>query len=82
MSIRSSLRNLTEAIILQSVEDLWDEGHKSECLTFFEREGFDICAGIAGIESSDRLRLIDMIRSATGISIETKGHLEHSSGGR
>jgi hypothetical protein len=80
MSIRSSLRNLTEAIILQSVEDLWDEALKNECLTFFEGEGFDICACIAGIKSSDRLRLIDIIRSSTGISIGTKGDIEYSVG--
>jgi len=82
MGIRSSLRNLSEAIILQSMEDLWDEGHKDDCRTFFEGEGFHICAGIADIESSDRLRLIDMIRSATGICIDTKGYREHSLGGR
>lgn len=62
MSANAVLMNLAEAIILQSVEDLWDEGYKSDSLRFFKGEGFGICAAMAGMKRYDRLKLLQMVR--------------------
>ncbi len=62
MSADAALMNLAEAIILQSVEDLWDEGYKSDSMRFFKGEGFGICAGMAGMKRYDRLKLLRLIR--------------------
>jgi len=64
-----SLKNLAESIILQSVEDLWDKRHSSDCMTFFKGEGFDICSRLAGIELQDRLKLLELIYGLTDVPI-------------
>lgn len=74
------LKNLAEAIILQSFEDLWDERHKADCMTFFGGEGFDICARIAQLNSSDRVKLISLVRGAAGISTNRRGAIEYFAG--
>lgn len=61
MSIDMGIRNLAEAVILQSIEDLWDKSNKSDCLAFFKGEGFNIFARIAGIKFSDRMKLLRLI---------------------
>ena len=81
------IRNLAEAIILQSIEDLWDLNHKSHCLTFFNGEGFNICAGVAGIKLSDRMKLLRLIVGSTGNPVEPLNRVrgdgnEYSIGGR
>ncbi len=55
------VKSLVEAIILQSIEDLWDERQKRDCLSFFNGDGFNICAGAAGINSSDQVKLLNLI---------------------
>jgi hypothetical protein len=59
-----SIRNLAEAIILQSVEDLYDKKQKRNCLTFFKGEGFCICAGLAGLKVSERKKLLKLIKTS------------------
>ena len=61
MSVNMGIRNLAEAVILQSIEDLWDKRHRSDCLAFFKGEGFNICARIAGIKFSGRMKLLRLI---------------------
>lgn len=61
MSVYTAMKTLAEAIILQSIEDLWDEGHKDDSLSFFRGEGFNMCAKMAGIRPDDRLRLLRLI---------------------
>jgi hypothetical protein len=53
--------HLAEAIILQSIEDLWNELHREDCKTFFNGGGFSICARIAGMGLSDKEKLLSMI---------------------
>ncbi|MBI4690605.1 MAG: hypothetical protein HY754_10120 [Nitrospirae bacterium] len=52
---------LAEAIILQSIEDLWHESLREDCVKFFRGNGFTICAGLAGMNLSDREKLLRMI---------------------
>jgi hypothetical protein len=56
------LKNLAEAIILQSIEDLWSPTHRQKSMEFFAGDGFNHCADIAGMKIIDRLKLIRMLR--------------------
>jgi len=47
-------RNLAEAIILQSLEDLGDPRYSRESMDFFTGPGFKLCAEIAGLHSTEK----------------------------
>ena len=53
--------NLAEAIILQSIEDLWDESQRDGCIAFFTGEDFTMCARIARMSLSDQVKLLNMV---------------------
>jgi hypothetical protein len=59
---KSSLKNLAEAMILQSIEDLWSRSYQKESIEFFRGDGFRRCADMAGLSVVDRLRIIRMLR--------------------
>lgn len=65
-----SLKRLAEGIILQSIEDLWNEDHRQECITFFKDKDFRICAELAGIDLSDQVELLNLVKR----SIDSTGH--------
>ena len=67
MRIRNGIRSLSEAIILQSIEDLWDSRHRDECARFFGGEGFEICAGLAGIGMKERMKLFSLLGRSTAM---------------
>ena len=54
-------RHLAEAIILQSIEDLWIENHREECIRFFSGEDFRECAAIAGLDTDDQIKMLNML---------------------
>ena len=56
------LKNLAEAIIVQSMEDLWNRNHKKESSQFFMGEGFRLASEMAGMSAVDRLRLLLILR--------------------
>jgi len=58
----NGLKALAEAIILQSMEDLWTKSYRKESLQFFLGEGFRECADIAGMKVIDRLKVVKMAR--------------------
>jgi hypothetical protein len=68
-----AVRNVAEAIILQSIEDLWDKKWKEESVSFFRGEAFNACAEIAGLTAFDRKKLLAMI----GGLIHDKRKSEH-----
>ena len=57
------LKGLAEGIILQSIEDLWDKQHKEDCIAFFKGKGFQDCAEMAGITTSDQIRLLNIVKT-------------------
>ncbi len=59
-----NIRNLAEAIILQSVEDLWDAKQKDDCLTFFYGESFGICAEMAGMNTYEQARMLQLVSAS------------------
>jgi len=67
-----SVKGLAEGIILQSVEDLWSENHRGECIAFFTGREFSICAEIAGMNLPDQLKLLNLVKTAVGITANSK----------
>jgi hypothetical protein len=67
-----SLRGLAEGIILQSIEDLWSENDRSECITFFTGREFSICAEIAGMDLPDQLKVLNLVKSVVGPTANSK----------
>jgi len=59
-----NIKNLAEAIILQSVEDLWDAKEKGECLTFFYGESFGMCAEMAGMNEGEQARMLQLVSAS------------------
>ncbi|MDQ7787379.1 MAG: hypothetical protein RDU01_07205 [Thermodesulfovibrionales bacterium] len=60
----SRARRLAEAIILQSIEDLWNPMCKKGSLIFFKGDGFELCAEIAGISYIKQLTTLRMLAAA------------------
>lgn len=57
-----SIVSLAEAIILQTMEDIWDSRYMSESILFFKSEGFSLCADMAGLSAIEQIRLLNMMR--------------------
>lgn len=62
------VKKLAEAIILQSMEDLWDAGHRAESMKFFFGEEFHMCAHMAGLSSGDKLKVLNLVRGILKVS--------------
>ena len=60
----SHARNLAEAVILQSIEDLWNPVCKRGSLMFFGGDGFELCSEIAGIRYIRQLAMLRMLAHA------------------
>jgi hypothetical protein len=60
----SHARILAEAVILQSIEDLWIPVCKRESLRFFQGDGFELCSEIAGISYIRQLAMLRMLSKA------------------
>ena len=58
------MKKIAEAVILQSVEDLWLPVHKKKSVDFFTGEGFVICAKFADFGLYEKLKLIQLIKKA------------------
>ncbi|MEW6584069.1 MAG: hypothetical protein AB1442_00485 [Nitrospirota bacterium] len=56
------LRSLAEAVILQSMADLWNRDYHHASKKFFRGEGFTLWAALAGIGPLSRIRLLNLIQ--------------------
>ena len=54
-------RSFAEAIILQSIEDLWNPLCRRGSLRFFKSDGFALCSEIAGISYIKQLAVFRML---------------------
>ncbi len=61
-----SLKGLAEGIILQSIEDLWSEQHRAECIAFFAGSEFNICAEVAGMSLSEQFNVLNLVKTVVG----------------
>ncbi len=57
-------RALAEAVIMQSICDLWKPSEKRDSIKFFEGKWFDRYANVAGMGPSERDDLIRILAGA------------------
>ncbi len=90
------VQHLAEAIILQSIEDLWDDAHREDSINFFAGKDFRTCAAAAGIDISDQIKILKMIekpvedtkastrrsRKASGVYLPRRTELGEAVGSR
>jgi hypothetical protein len=57
------LKGLAEGIILQSIEDLWFKNLKEDCIAFFKGKGFRDYAKMAGMTTSDQIKLLNIVKN-------------------
>ncbi len=56
-----AIKNLAEAIILQSMEDIWVHAYKNESRDFFSGKGFKICSEIAGLDAIKQFKVLNLL---------------------
>jgi hypothetical protein len=56
-----NIKHLAEAVILQAIEDLWDQDDRAESIKFFAGEDFRTCASIAGIDIVEQIKILKML---------------------
>ena len=70
------IKHLAEAIILQSIEDLWDRQQKEDCVAFFAGDGFDLCSGMAGIKMFHRRKLLMLISRSIRLDLDCMENMQ------
>lgn len=60
-----SLKKLAEGIILQSIEDLWNENYREDSMDFLKSKDFGLCAELAEMELSDQVELLNLVKKST-----------------
>jgi hypothetical protein len=55
------IKNLAEAIILQSMEDIWVAAYRKDSRDFFSGDGFKICSEIAGLDAVKQFKVLNLI---------------------
>lgn len=63
---------LSEAIILQSLEDLFNQQHRMDALRFFNGEGFGICASIIGLNRKETERIFEIVNKSFDVIKKSK----------
>jgi len=72
--MRSGLHNknegslLAEGIILQAIEDLYDEDQRQDCLAFLRSKDFATLAEMAGLDRASQVRLFDLVKRIIAVS--------------
>jgi len=74
------LKGLAEGIILQSIEDLWVKHHKEDCISFFKGKGFRDCAEMAGMTTTDQIKLLNLVKGIIENQSEKRKPKSKSSG--
>lgn len=77
------VKNLSEAIILQCLEDLYSREHRTEALAFFNGEGFSICASVIGLSPKESRKIFDMVKASRPVkqfvpSVQIKDRIKHN----
>ncbi|HBG92287.1 MAG: hypothetical protein A3J81_06355 [Nitrospirae bacterium RIFOXYB2_FULL_43_5] len=57
-------KSIAEAVILQSMEDIYERGHMRESIEFFNGSGFELCAEIAGLTEREKTEILNIVRGA------------------
>ena len=71
---KTSRKSLSEAVIAQAMEDLWDKNHRQESIDFFTGDGFKCCAEMANMSLYNQLKLVRIMkRAAKGPDLLSEG---------
>jgi hypothetical protein len=54
------ITSLAEAVILQSLEDLWDPSHRIESIDFFNGDGYRIYAKLAELNQTRSHKILNI----------------------
>ncbi len=69
---QGKVTTLAEAIILQSIEDLFDDRYRKDCRNFFFGEGFRTCAEIAKMKAIEQIKLINLVNKYIDNNVNKK----------
>jgi len=72
------VESLMEGIILQCIADLWIGGEIDACIHFFRGEGFAICAKIAGINSNDQVKMLNLANKIIDLHTAVRDKQKHT----
>lgn len=56
------VKSIAETLILQCMEDLWDEKHRSESIDFFTGPDFHFYADLAGLDMDKKIELLRLVK--------------------
>lgn len=56
------LKEIGEGIILQAIEDLFNEALRSDCIAFFKSRDFIACSEIAGLDATGRAKILNLVK--------------------
>lgn len=73
------LRDLSEAIILQSISDLLDAPRDKDSLEFFSGEGFRLCSQMAKMDHDDKIRFLAMLTDSISACKKNGNHMDKKS---
>jgi hypothetical protein len=59
---------LAEGIILQAVDDIFDDNQREDCIAFFRSKDFATLAEMAGLDRASQARLFDLVRHIIAVS--------------
>jgi hypothetical protein len=74
------IKSLSEAKILQAIEDSWIDEERERCITFFTGEEFNICAGMAVMNHDDKLKVLNLFLDIVRQSSETEVRISNTLG--
>lgn len=63
------LKSLTESILLEALNDLYEGNHRNESIRFFSSPDFYVAAELAGMGLDEQMKILDIVRK---IVIHTK----------
>ncbi len=72
------IKRLSEAIILQAIEDLWITKERERCINFFTGEEFNACAAMAGMNYHEKVRVLDLVRNIVKQNSDCEGRSSHA----
>jgi hypothetical protein len=64
------LKELAEGIILQSIEDLFNDEERQDCVALFRSKEFTICAEMAGMDMASQVRLLYLVKCVVAASAQ------------
>ncbi|MBI5676431.1 MAG: hypothetical protein HZC48_11500 [Nitrospirae bacterium] len=65
------LLSLADAVVLQSIEDLFSPFFRGSSLKFFNGKGFELCAGTTGMNENEKAGILTVLKQS-GFKINSR----------